>query len=328
VNVLNTACSIGTILPLLWHVLSTGHDVPGEDRLHAVLTADAADAADGDTLSVDALWFGRLSRGLFSLMLALSSTAAGIAVSCKIRDIATVEPALRSYAHAKMVKVALAAAVFCLCSLARSYVSLRLLLWEHAPPLTPFVALTYGIVVPELLPTFAALLVLRRRSCSPNCCASPRSCCTGVSSFAGVGEGGGIGMMARALWRCIWHTAMCAHRPLPERGSVAGVHMHTTRSTRHTLSGVLSSSDSGTLFPAGAPAASTAPLPGSTRGHCARRRTGRDRNFASLIAPTTITVMQTLLYALARDRSVLPQTHTTVLRSPCGCAPARAALVR
>ena len=88
---------------------------------------------------------------------------AGALVSCKIRNIADVEPALRSFAHQKMIKVALAACVFSVCSLTRAYVMFREALYADAPPLSPLTYLTLAVEVPELLPTLAALVVLRRR---------------------------------------------------------------------------------------------------------------------------------------------------------------------
>ena len=99
----------------------------------------------------------------------------GALVSCKIRNIADVEPALRSYAHQKMIKVALAACVFSTCSLSRAYVLLREALMPEAPALYPLTYLTFGVEVPELLPTLAALLVLRRRPISYSTCCSPWS---------------------------------------------------------------------------------------------------------------------------------------------------------
>ena len=101
----------------------------------------------------------------------MPSLLAGALVSCKIRNIADVEPALRSYAHQKMVKVALAACVFSACTVSRALALFREALLPDAPPLTPLAYLTFAVEVPELLPTVAALLVLRRRpiSCSLPC---------------------------------------------------------------------------------------------------------------------------------------------------------------
>ena len=47
------------------------------------------------------LWMGAVSRGGFALLLAVASAAAGIDVSCKIRNIAAFDPNLQSYAHQK-----------------------------------------------------------------------------------------------------------------------------------------------------------------------------------------------------------------------------------
>ena len=127
-----------------------------------------------------------------SLALSVCCNSTGALVSCKIRNIADVEPALRSYAHQKMIKVALAACVFSTCSLSRAYVLLREALMPGAPALYPLTYLTFAVEVPELLPTLAALLVLRRRPISYSSCCSPWSA-TGVWSqmtnwLAGLGR--------------------------------------------------------------------------------------------------------------------------------------------
>jgi hypothetical protein len=130
----------------------------------------------------------------FCLLLALASTVAGLAVSCKIRNIADVEPSLRSYAHEKMVKVALAAAVFSACSLCRAYVMLREALDAFGAELPPLSYVTLGVLVPELLPTIAALIVLRRRPigcCGLSCCGEDGVlarlvCCWSDRHVAGV----------------------------------------------------------------------------------------------------------------------------------------------
>ena len=83
-----------------------------------------------------------------------------------------------------MIKVALAACVFSLCSLTRAYVMFREALLADAPPLSPLTYLTLAVEVPELLPTLAALVVLRRRpiafplACTPSARWS-EGCCPG-----------------------------------------------------------------------------------------------------------------------------------------------------
>lgn len=109
-------------------------------------------------------WRGVAAMTGFSVILALASVGAGAAVSCKIRDIASAEPALRPFAHAKLVKVALAATVFSSCTLSRAAV-LTVQLSGRPVGLATF--FSCSILLPELLPTIAALLVLRRRACPP-----------------------------------------------------------------------------------------------------------------------------------------------------------------
>ena len=62
-----------------------------------------------------------------------------------------------------MIKVALAAFIFSTCALLRAYVLLRDLAQPNALKLSSASLLGLGVVIPELLPIFAALLVLRRR---------------------------------------------------------------------------------------------------------------------------------------------------------------------
>jgi len=119
-------------------------------------------------------WWGVAAMASFSLVLALAAVGAGTAVSCKIRDIASVEPALRPFAYAKLVKVALAAIVFWSCLLARACVLGWLLVGR---PVGLGVFFACAILLPELLPTTAALLVLRRRACPPT--TDWLTCCLG-----------------------------------------------------------------------------------------------------------------------------------------------------
>jgi len=126
----------------------------------------------GDELVALALYVSALSRGAFSLLLAVSATAAGALVSWKIRTIVVaedVEPSLRRFGYEKMAKVALAAFVFSTCSLCRAYVLLRESLFPGSAPLSPMSLLGLGVVLPEMLPTLAALLVLRRRPIACAC---------------------------------------------------------------------------------------------------------------------------------------------------------------
>ena len=152
----------------------------------------------------------------FSALLAISSTAAGLAVSGKIRSIADVEPALPSYAREKVIKVTLAAAVFSICSLSRAYVLLREALAVDWPPLGPISTVTLGVMIPELLPTVAALIVLRRQ---------PLTCCCGGSSRSS--------MEPRADWNggdacdCCRDSGCCICWPW--RGRVGNVDMRPLR---------------------------------------------------------------------------------------------------
>ena len=159
----------------------------------------------------------------FSALLAISSTAAGLAVSGKIRSIADIEPALRSYAREKVIKVTLAAAVFSICSLSRAYVLLREALAVDWPPLGPISTVTLGVMIPELLPTVAALLVLRRQ---------PLTCCCGGSSRSSTDP--------RAVWNggdaceCCRDSGCCICWPWPAdcwpwRGRVGNVDMRPLR---------------------------------------------------------------------------------------------------
>ncbi len=209
VNLLNAAFSVGTVLPLLWLEWCESLAGPTPSGAHQ--------------LSRDALWVGRLARGGFSLLLAVSSTAAGLAVSFKIRDIADVEPALRSYAHAKMVKVALAAAVFCICSLIRAWVALRETAEAHERPLSPLQSFGYGVAIPELLPTFAALVVLRRRSCDPTGGCAPGWCdgwCERWREGCGPPCRPGWGRGWERAWFSAW---VCLQRCFGVRPVVEGV---------------------------------------------------------------------------------------------------------
>lgn len=144
VNLCQAGLSLGLLLPLAWCPLP-----------RAVSTLRAGDAATGS----------------FLLLLAVSSLAAGLAVSWKISHVASVEPALRSFAQEKMRKVSLTAAVFFTCSLAHA------LLLAHAlvePRLVrPAQSLGAGVVLTELLPVLTALLALRRAPVS-SCC-GPRT---------------------------------------------------------------------------------------------------------------------------------------------------------
>jgi hypothetical protein len=132
-----------------------------------------------------------------------------------------VEPALRSYAHQKMIKVALAACVFSSCSLSRAYVMLREAFTPDAPALSPLTYLTLAVEVPELLPTLAALLVLRRRPiactpCSQWCarCAPAeegRACARcGLGSWCDVGGGCADAVRAATAWCLAWPRSCCA----------------------------------------------------------------------------------------------------------------------
>jgi len=160
VNAINAILSFGTLVPLwlYWQ----------QDPVDHLLDADRPLPPAVDF----AMWLFALSGGCFSLLLAVSSMAAGFAVSCQIRQLADVEPALRSYAREKMVKVTLAAALFTSCSLSRAYVLLREALQTSGAPLGPISSVVLGVMLPELLPTVAALLVLRRQplTCVGCCC--------------------------------------------------------------------------------------------------------------------------------------------------------------
>lgn len=176
VNLLNALSAICTLAPLLLE-RSGG---ASSERPPSTSSEPGASGYFGDSGSARgspneplvsfALWMSSLVAGCFSLLLAASSTVAGALVSCKIRYIADVEPALRSFAHQKMIKVALAACVFSTCALSRALVMLREAFTPEAPPLSPLAYLTFAVEVPELLPTLAALVVLRRRPitwCAP-----------------------------------------------------------------------------------------------------------------------------------------------------------------
>jgi hypothetical protein len=185
VNALNAIVALGTLLPLLLCPPSapmalvqavTGGGGGGD-------LSDGGDGGDEEEWLVHfSLWLSDVSGGCFSVLLAASSIIAGTLVSYKIRNIAEVEPALRSFAHEKMLKVILAAFVFSSCTLARAYVLLRNELQPGAPPLTPLGYLGLGVVLPEILPTLAALLVLRRRpiaGCAKCTDEDRHACCCG-----------------------------------------------------------------------------------------------------------------------------------------------------
>ena len=93
VNVFNALLAVAVLVPLLLSGFGDGSGESGMD--------------DGsDSLVPTALWVCALSRGGFSLLLALSSTIAGALVSYKIRDIIIaedVEPSLRRFGYEKSV---------------------------------------------------------------------------------------------------------------------------------------------------------------------------------------------------------------------------------
>jgi len=109
-------------------------------------------------------------------------------------------------------QVTLAAGIFSSCSLARAYVMLREALGDDVAPLGPISTVVMGVMLPELLPTIAALLVLRRQ---------PLTCCAGSR----MSDGGMDGWTGREAGPC-----SCLERCWPWR-SVSGVDMRPLRDT-------------------------------------------------------------------------------------------------
>ena len=114
INLLNAFVAVGTLAPLLLErsgLTGGGHlpPTPGSPASTnggtGYFGGSGVQEEPSEPLVSFALWMSALSAGCFSLLLAASSTVAGALVSCKIRNIADVEPALRSFAHQKMIKV-------------------------------------------------------------------------------------------------------------------------------------------------------------------------------------------------------------------------------
>ena len=103
--------------------------------------------------------------------------------------------------------MALAAFVFTTCSLCRAYVMLREVVLPDEPHLTPLKYLGIGVVVPDLLPTLAALLVLRRRPIA--CARCGEECGRDGCLVGGLGCLGFAVAWARGGWPSrVWYTAL------------------------------------------------------------------------------------------------------------------------
>ena len=227
VNFLNAAAAALTLAPAFVWPTTLGGDPSAigggagdaESSMWTGMWNGAAEAVVGFSL-----WMGAVSRGGFALLLAVASAAAGIDVSCKIRNIAAFDPNLQSYAHEKVLKVLLAAVTFTSCGLARSYVMLHDAVQPEQPPLSAVDYLVAGVVAPDLLPTLAALLVLRKR---PLCGAAGWSedAESGLGpSCCGLG-GGELGVRdLRGAWcRCCCCCGGCCVRDDSGRYVVSGV---------------------------------------------------------------------------------------------------------